>query len=38
MADIVPDGGDQPDDEQLREFHEFIEQVSPEDFERPPEA
>ncbi|HVL84427.1 MAG TPA: bifunctional nuclease family protein [Pseudonocardia sp.] len=35
-AELFPDGGDAPPDEQLREFRQFIDEVSPEDFSDPP--
>ncbi|MGQ0479646.1 MAG: bifunctional nuclease family protein [Pseudonocardia sp.] len=36
IEQIVPDGGPQPPERQLREFRQFIDQVSPEDFGQPP--
>ncbi len=34
IADLFPDGSDAPPEQQLRDFQEFLEDVSPEDFER----
>jgi bifunctional DNase/RNase len=36
IAELFPDGGDAPPDEQLRDFRQFIDEVSPEDFADPP--
>lgn len=36
IAELFPHGGDAPPEDQLREFHEFVEDVSPEDFNDPP--
>jgi bifunctional DNase/RNase len=35
ITDIFPDGVDAPPDQQLRDFREFLDDVSPEDFGRP---
>jgi uncharacterized protein len=34
IADLFPNGSDAPAEQQLRDFQEFLEDVSPEDFER----
>jgi uncharacterized protein len=34
IADLFPNGSDAPPEQQLRDFQEFLEDVSPEDFER----
>lgn len=36
IAELFPHGGDAPIDEQLRDFHEFVAEVSPDDFRDPP--
>ncbi|MBA3251790.1 MAG: bifunctional nuclease family protein [Geodermatophilaceae bacterium] len=36
IADLFPHGGAAPPDEQLREFREFVDDVSPEDFRDSP--
>lgn len=36
IAALFPEGGASTPDEQLREFHDFVEDVSPEDFRDPP--
>lgn len=36
IAELFPHGGDAPPDEQLREFRQFVDDVSPEDFRDPP--
>ncbi|MBA2389808.1 MAG: bifunctional nuclease family protein [Geodermatophilaceae bacterium] len=36
IAGLFPHGGDAPPEEQLREFRQFVDDVSPEDFEDPP--
>lgn len=36
IAELFPHGGDAPPEDQLREFREFVEDVSPEDFNDPP--
>lgn len=36
IADLFPHGGAAPPDEQLREFRQFVDDVSPEDFRDPP--
>jgi hypothetical protein len=35
IADLFPDGTDAPPDQQLRDFKEFLDDVSPEDFGTP---
>lgn len=35
IAELFPDGSDAPPDEQLRDFREFIADVSPDDFKDP---
>jgi hypothetical protein len=35
VADLFPRGTDAPPDQQLRDFREFLDDVSPEDFGRP---
>jgi bifunctional DNase/RNase len=34
ISDLFPNGADAPPEQQLRDFHEFLEDVSPEDFDR----
>lgn len=34
IVDLFPNGGDAPPDEQLRDFKEFLDDVSPDDFGR----
>jgi uncharacterized protein len=34
ITDLFPDGADAPPEQQLREFQEFLSDVSPEDFDR----
>jgi bifunctional DNase/RNase len=34
VSDLFPDGADAPPEEQLRDFQEFLRDVSPEDFDR----
>ncbi len=36
ITDLFPHGGGSPNEEQLREFSQFVEQVSPDDFRDPP--
>lgn len=36
IEELFPHGSDQPADAQLRDFRDFIEQVSPDDFQAPP--
>jgi uncharacterized protein len=36
IEEVLPDGADAEPEEQLREFQRFIEDVTPEDFGRPP--
>lgn len=36
IAELFPDGTDAPPDQQLRDFREFLDEVSPEDFGSPP--
>lgn len=36
IADLFPHGGAAPPDEQLREFRDFVDDVSPDDFRDPP--
>lgn len=36
IAELFPHGGAAPPDEQLREFRQFVDDVSPEDFRDPP--
>jgi uncharacterized protein len=38
IAELFPDGGDSPPEEQVREFRAFIDDVTPEDFANPPDA
>ncbi|MFC4946165.1 bifunctional nuclease family protein [Pseudonocardia sp. GCM10023141] len=35
IAELFPDGGDSPPEEQMKEFREFLDDVSPEDFSNP---
>lgn len=35
-AELFPHGGDAPPEQQLREFHDFVEDLSPDDFQNPP--
>ncbi len=37
ISELFPDGADAPPADQLRDFHEFIDDVSPDDFNRPPD-
>lgn len=32
IADLLPDGADSPPDQQLRDFRQFLDEVSPDDF------
>ena len=34
ISDLFPDGADAPAEQQLRDFQEFLQDVSPEDFDR----
>ena len=34
VSDLFPDGADAPPEQQLRDFQEFLRDVSPEDFDR----
>lgn len=36
ITDLFPRGGAAPDEEQLREFGQFVDEVSPDDFRDPP--
>lgn len=36
ISELFPHGGDAPVDEQLQVFHEFVAEVSPDDFRDPP--
>lgn len=36
IAELFPHGGAAPPDEQMRDFHRFVNDVSPEDFRDPP--
>lgn len=38
IAELFPHGGDSPPEDQLREFRDFVDDVSPEDFRDPPPA
>jgi bifunctional DNase/RNase len=34
VSDLFPDGADEPPEQQMRDFQEFLRDVSPEDFDR----
>lgn len=38
IAALFPPGGDRPPSEQVQEFHDFLENVDPDDFRDPPAA